>query len=109
MAWAAFRQTRCGVIETPFFVDIGASSCLIWPNCHGQANFSSYCRIEENRAHVSNAGPEAARLHRMTNGRPPTFWVRGVPHARQKGDPSHETSDPHQKETSEWTQTKGIA
>src|SRR5713226_5444906 len=109
MARAAFRQTRCGVIETPFFVDMGASSCLIRPNCRGQANFSSYCRKEEGGAHVSNDGLEAARLHRMMNGRPPTLWVPGVPCTRRKGDQSYATSDHPPKETPVWTGTKGNA
>src|SRR3989442_11612513 len=67
------------------------------------------CRKEERGTYVSNDGAEAGRLSRLTYGRPPTSWVPGVPHTRQKGDQSHETSTPHQKETSRWTETKGMA
>src|ERR1051326_7495781 len=33
MAWAAFRQTRWGVIETLCLSDMGASVRRLWPNC----------------------------------------------------------------------------
>src|SRR2546423_483329 len=39
MAWAAFRQTRWGVIVMLFVSDMDVSAGLRWPNCQDEPTF----------------------------------------------------------------------